>query len=549
MVRVNAGSDAGGPDFDAIVVGAGFGGLRMVHEFRRLGLSVRVFEAGTDVGGAWYWNRYPGARTDSESWIYSYYFSEELLAEWDWSQRFPSQDEALRYLQYVADRFDLRTDITFSVRVTAATYDEVANVWTVTTGDGDSFTCTYFVSAAGLLTVPYLPGFPGIESFTGQWYFTGRWPKEGVDFAGKKVAVIGAGATAVQIIPIVASLAAQLHVFQRTPNYVMPARNSPLSSEQRAAIKRDYAQIWARTKQQFFGMDINLAGRVMSQTSPAEIARVLEWGWEIGGFRYIFETFDDILVDDTSNEIAAEFVRNKIRNIVHDRAVAELLCPKDHPLGGKRPPLGHFYYETFNRPNVTLVDVSGDNPITEITPTGIGTRNGHYDADIIVFATGFDALTGSVLQMDIHGRDSVSLRDKWRNGARTHLGICVDGFPNFFMLSGPQSSFSNSPVVIESAAEWIGAAVTYLHRHGYAAIDPKPEAVQRWRQRVQDLVDVTVVRQGKNSWLLGQNIPGKPQEILLYTGGLGPYRQDCQTTIDNNFADFDLRKQPDPAIV
>jgi cyclohexanone monooxygenase len=443
----------------------------------------------------------------------------------------------------------MRRDITFTVRVTAATYDEMTNLWTVSTESGDSYTCTYFVSATGLLTVPYLPGFPGIESFQGEWHFTGRWPHEGVDFAGKKVAVIGAGATAVQIIPIVASLASELNVFQRTPNYVMPARNSPLSSEERQAIKRNYAEIWDLTKNQFFGMDMRLAGRVMSQTSPQEIQRILEWGWETGGFHYLFETFDDILVNDTSNEIAAEFVRSKIRAIVHDPKVAKLLCPNDHPLGGKRPPLGHFYYETFNRPNVNLVDVSGDNPITEITPSGIRTRDDVYDADIIVFATGFDALTGSVLQMDIRGRDSVSLRDKWRNGARTHLGICVDGFPNFFMLSGPQSSFSNSPVVIESAAEWISAALAHMRNNGYAAIDPKPEAVQRWRQRVQDLVDVTVVRQGKNSWLLGQNIPGKPQEILLYTGGLGLYRQDCQNTIENEFTDFELRKQPDPAIV
>ncbi|MDH6291993.1 flavin-containing monooxygenase [Rhodococcus opacus] len=533
---------------DAVVVGAGFGGLRMLHELRQLGKSVQVIETASDVGGTWYWNRYPGARTDSESWIYAYYFSKELQEDWDWAERFPAQPETLRYLQHVADRFDMRKDIEFSTRVNSAVYDEQTNTWTVVTDKGQTYTCTYFISAVGLLTVPYKPNFPGIDDFTGDWYFTGRWPKEGVDFTGKRVAVIGAGATAVQAVPIIAKTAEHLTMFQRTPNYVMPARNYILTPEERQGIRTDYENIWDLAKQHFFGFAMEPAGRLASQASPEEQQRVLEAGWEAGGFRFIFETFDDILVDETSNEVAAEFVRNKIRAIVKDPETAELLCPKDYPLAGKRPPLGNFYYETFNRDNVSLVDVS-NSPITEITANGIRTETGEYDADIIVFATGFDAVTGSVTGMDIRGRNGLSLRDKWKDGPLTHLGICVEDFPNMFMLSGPQSPFANIPVVIEGSVEWISHTLTHMGENNLASIEPTAEAVQNWRQHVNELVNATVLSKGKNSWLMGDNIPGKAHEVLFFFGGAGLYRQECQQVIEQGYPGFAFSDQSERALV
>jgi cyclohexanone monooxygenase len=523
--------------FDAVVVGAGFAGLRMLHELRRLGLSARVVEAGDDVGGTWYWNRYPGARTDTESWAYAFSFSKELQDEWDWKERFPTQPETLNYLRYAADRLDMRRDIQFSSRVRAAVYREADRTWEISTDRDDDYTCTYFITAAGVLSTPYQPDFPGLGEFAGQWYVTGRWPHEEVDFAGKRVAVIGTGATAVQIIPIVAHTAAHVTVFQRTPNYVLPARNYTLTSDERRAIRANYDDIWARAREHFFAFPWEPAGRVTTDVSPEERQKILERGWEAGGFRFIFETFDDILVDERANELAAEFVRDKIRTIVRDPETAELLCPKDYPLAGKRPPLGHFYYETFNRENVSLVDVS-DNPITGITRTGVRTSSEEYGADIIVFATGFDAVTGGLVNIDIRGRGGVTLRGKWADGPRTHLGIGVDGFPNMFMICGPQSPFANIPVVIDGIVHWISQAITYLREHGLAAMEPTSMAVEAWRGHVEDLVNATVLPKGKRSWFLGDNVPGKPHVVLFHFGGAGLYRRECQAAADGGFEGF-----------
>ncbi|MEA2625749.1 MAG: hypothetical protein QOD06_1794, partial [Candidatus Binatota bacterium] len=458
---------SGATDFEAVVIGAGFGGLRMLHELRQLGLSVKVIEAASDVGGTWYWNRYPGARTDSESWVYAYSFSKELQDDWNWTERFPGQPEALAYLQHVAERFDMRKDIQFDTRVQSAVYDESGKTWTVTTDRGQTYTCTYFITAAGVLSLPYMPAFPGLEGFEGDWYVTGRWPKERVDFAGKRVAVIGTGATAVQAIPIIAQTAAHLTVFQRTPNYVLPARNYTMTDDERQSIRARYDEIWEQARKHFFGFAMDVAGRTAADVTPEEHQRILEGGWEIGGFRYIFETFDDIFVDERSNAVASEFVRNKIRAIVKDPATAELLCPKDYPLAGKRPPLGHFYYETFNRENVSLVDVSA-NPITEITANGVRTGSDEYAADIIVFATGFDAVTGTLRSMDIRGKGGATIGEKWEGGPRTHLGIAVDDFPNLFMICGPQSPFANIPVVIDGIVDWIGQAIRHLRENRLA---------------------------------------------------------------------------------
>jgi cyclohexanone monooxygenase len=534
-------TESTGTRFDAVVIGAGFGGLRMLHELRRLGLSARVIESGNDVGGTWYWNRYPGARTDTESWAYAFSFSKELQDEWVWSERFPTQPEALNYLRFAADRLDMRRDIQFSTRVRTAVYDEDARTWEVTTDRGDSYTCTYFITAAGVLSEPYKPTFPGLDDFQGEWYLTGHWPHEEVDFTGKRVAVIGTGATGVQIIPIAAHTAAEVTVFQRTPNWVLPARNYTLTEDERRAIRADYDQIWERARKHYFAFPWEPANRVMSDVTPEEAQKILERGWEAGGFRFIFETFDDILTDEKSNEVAAEFMRNKIRAMVHDPDTAELLCPKDYPLAAKRPPLGHFYYEAFNRDNVTLVDVS-DNPITEITRTGVRTGAEEYDADIIVFATGFDAVTGALVNLDVRGRGGVTLQEKWAAGPKTQLGIGVDGFPNMFMICGPQTPFANIPVVIDGIADWIGQAINHLRENDLAEMEATPEAVESWRRHVEDLVNATLLPKGKRSWFLGANVPGKPNVVLFHFGGAGMYRREAQEAIDRGFEGFAFTK-------
>ncbi|MBX9638566.1 MAG: NAD(P)/FAD-dependent oxidoreductase [Mycobacteriaceae bacterium] len=527
--------------FDAVVIGAGFSGLRMLWELRQLGLSTQVIEAAPDVGGTWYWNRYPGARTDSQSWVYAFSFSKELQDEWDWQERYPTQAEALAYLQYVADRFDMRRDIQFQTRVESAVYDETANRWTVITDQGDTYTCKYLVAATGVLSLPYTPPFPGIDTFAGESYVTGHWPQEKVGFAGKRVAVIGTGATAIQIIPIVAQTAAHVMVFQRTPNYVLPARNAPLSDEERQAIRTSYDDIWRHAREHFFGLSIGLSDRRAQDLTPAEQQRVLECGWEEGGFHFVFETFGDILTDDRSNELASEFIRNKIRAIVHDPKTAELLCPKDYPFVGKRPPLGHFYYEAFNRENVSLLDIS-DNPISEITAHGLRTETDEYEADMIIFATGFDAVTGTLRSLDIRGKGGKALRDKWNGGPRTHLGIGVDGFPNLFLICGPQTPFANLPVVIDAIVDWIGTTINHLETNGITAIEATHEAVEAWGKHMDELVNDTVLVRGKDSWFLGDNIPGKPHVVLFYFGGVGGYRQECHAAIDNGFDGFALSK-------
>ena len=526
-------------EIDAVVIGAGFSGLRALWELREIGLTTTVIEAAPDVGGTWYWNRYPGARTDSESWVYAFSFSRELQDEWDWQERYPTQPEALAYLRHVADRFDMRRDIRFETRVQSAVYDEARRRWTVTTDQGDRIVCRYLVAATGVLSLPYTPPFPGLEDFTGESYVTGRWPDEPVDFTGKRVAVIGTGATAVQLIPVAAQTAASVTVFQRTPNYVLPARNHTLGEAERQAIRRDYDAIWEQARRHYFGVAMGTAERKLLDATPDEQRRTLEYGWEVGGFRYIFETFADLLTDEQANEVAAEFIREKIRSIVHDPETAELLCPKDYPFVGKRPPLGHFYYETFNRDNVHLVDVS-DDPITEITEHGLRTAAAEYEADLIVFATGFDAVTGALRTLDIRGRNGTALRDRWAEGPRTHLGIGVDGFPNLFLVCGPQTPFANLPVVIDGIVEWIGAAIRHLESEAMTAIEATPEAVDAWVKHVDDIVNATVLPRGRRSWFLGDNIPGKPHVVLFYFGGAGAYRQECRAALDRGFDGFAL---------
>jgi cyclohexanone monooxygenase len=513
----------------------------MLHEARGLGFSVRVLEAGQDVGGTWNFNRYPGARTDSESWAYCFSFDKDLQDEWDWQERYPTQPQVLSYLRHVADRFDMRRDIQFGTRVRRAEFDEGDDLWTVVTEHGEQLTCRYLVSASGLLSAAHEPPFPGLASYTGETYMTARWPHEPVDFTGKRVAVIGTGASGIQLIPIVAETAARLTVFQRTANYILPARNYVLHDAQRQAIKANYNKVWEQVSRQAMGMPMNPANRLVADVTPEQHQRILEAGWEEGGFRYFLETFDDIFVDLKSNEAASEFVRNKIRTIVKDPATAELLCPKpDHPLGAKRPPLGHFYYETFNRDNVELIDVSG-NAVDDVTATGVRLADGtEYPADIIVFAMGFDAMTGALTAMDIRGRGGVTIAEKWRGGPRTHLALTVDDFPNFFMIAGPQIPFANAPVMIEPAAEWIGQAISRLRDRGHTRMEPTPEAVEAYNQECETYYNATIFPAGEyiHSWFSGANTPGKSRGVALNFGGFPNYIATVKREAENGFEHY-----------
>ncbi|HEX4107600.1 MAG TPA: NAD(P)/FAD-dependent oxidoreductase [Solirubrobacteraceae bacterium] len=531
-----------GDEYEAIVIGAGFAGLRMLHELRRLGVAARVLEAGTDVGGTWYWNRYPGARTDSESWVYCFWFDQELLQDWDWNARFPAQEEVYAYLRHAADRLDLRRDIQFSTRVVAAHYDEEANGWSVVTAAGERFHCTYLIAATGFFSVTYEPPFEGLPSFGGDWYQTSRWPKEGVDFTGKRVGVVGTGATGVQVIPEVAHAATEVTVFQRTANYVIPSRNHPLEDHQQRAIKANYGAIWEQCLRQVFAFPIQRTYRFADDFTAEERERIFEAGWETGGFRFIFETFDDITANAQSNEAACEFVRNKIRTIVKDPQTAELLCPQGHPIGAKRIPLGHHYYETFNRDHVHLASVAG-NPIERITEGGIRLADGgEYELDAIVFAVGFDAGTGALTQMDVRGRAGRTIAEDWRGGARTYLGMAIEGFPNLFTIAGAHGPLANVPILIDRQVAFVGRAIEHLRDHGYASIEATPQAVDAFAEQLQRLLDGTLLGDAAKvgSYYLGANIPGKAHTTLVYFGGAAKYFKEISAVADREFDGFAL---------
>lgn len=524
------------PDHDAIIIGAGFGGIRALYECRKIGLSAHVFEAGSDVGGTWYWNRYPGARTDSEAWCYCYKFDEELLQTWDWQQRMPGWKEVYAYLRRVVEKHDMRRDIDFKTRIRSVHFDETTHLWTVTPESGESRTCRFLISAAGVLTVPYRPDIPGIDSFKGDIYQSTNWPRNEPSLAGKRVALIGTGATGVQIIPVVAQVAKSLTVFQRTPNYVMPGRNHAIEDEQRADIRANYDALWSWTRTQPFAFPMAPNHRMFDDYSPEEQQRIFDGAWETGGFRFIFESFADMLVNPRCNEAAAEYIRNKIRTIVKDPKKAEILCPH-YQFGLKRPPLGHFYYEAFNRPNVDLVDVK-TTPIERITEKGLVVDGKEYEADVIIFATGFDAATGALTAIDLRGRNGRLMKDAWKDGAKTHMGITVDGFPNLFIISGPQTPFANIPVVIDAAVDWISAVIQKVRRDGCSAVEATPEAVESWVRHVENLYAQTVMNKGDptvHNWMTGSNIPGKARTIMFYFGGAGMYFQELDEAVEMGF--------------
>jgi len=524
---------------DAVVVGAGFAGLYMLHRLRGLGFTARVFEAGKGVGGTWYWNRYPGARCDVESMDYSYSFSDELQQEWCWTERYSSQPEILKYINHVADRFDLRCDITLETRVTSAVFDETANRWLVRTDPGHEVSARFCIMATGCLSTTQQPKFKGLESFKGKWYHTGHWPHEVVDFTGQQVGVIGTGSSAIQSIPIIAEQAAHLFVFQRTPNFSVPAHNAPLDPEYERAVKANYADFRRQARESRVGFVMERNDASALEVSPEERTREYEARWKRGGLGFS-STFNDILISKAANDTAAEFFRAKILSIVHDPTVAETLVPRTYPLGTKRLCVDTNYYATFNRDNVTLVDLT-KTPIEEITPDGLRTTRQDYRLDSIVFAIGFDAMTGALLAIDIRGRDGRTLRDKWAEGPKTYLGVSVAGFPNLFMITGPGSPsvLSNMIVSIEQHADWIADCIDHLRANHLATIEATPEAESEWVQHVNDVGHATLYPQA-NSWYMGANIPGKPRKFMPYIGGVGVYREKCDAVAAKGYEGFTL---------
>jgi cation diffusion facilitator CzcD-associated flavoprotein CzcO len=526
-------------DLDALIVGAGFSGLYQLLCLRdRLGLSVQVLEAAGGVGGTWYWNRYPGARCDSESHAYCYSFDEELMREWQWSERYPEQPEIMRYLNHVADRFDLRRDIRFNTRVASAHYDEAANRWHVRTEAGEEFSATFLITAVGCLSTANVPAIPGLESFAGTWYHTGQWPHDGVDFSGKRVGVVGTGSTGIQAIPVIARTAAHLTVFQRTANYSVPARNGPLTETFRRWVRENTAEIRRITRATPNGHPFVIAERRARATPAEERQALYEAAWEKGGLQFR-ATFQDLLVDKEANDTAADFIRGKIREIVKDPATAAKLSDIDHPYAAKRPPIDTDYFETYNRGNVSLIDVRAA-PIERITPEGIRTREGDYGLDIIVFATGFDAMTGPLLRMDIRGRDGLPLAEAWEAGPRNYLGLQVAGFPNLFTVTGPGSPsvLCNMPVAIEQHVEWITDCIAHLRARGLNRIEPKPEAVDQWVDQVNAAANATLLPLAAHSWFLGANVPGKPRVFMPYAGGMARYREICADIAASGYQGF-----------
>ena len=526
-------------DFDAVIVGAGFAGMYMLHRLRALGLEVQGFEAGDDVGGTWYWNRYPGARCDVESLEYSYGFSDELQQEWEWTERYAGQPEILRYARHVADRFGLRGDIRFRTRVISARFDERSDRWQIRTDAGDAVAAQFLISATGCLSAANTPDIPGLASFAGATYHTGRWPHEGVDFAGKCVGLIGTGSSAIQAIPVIAQQARELVVFQRTPNYSIPAANKPLEPAEQAAVKADYAGLRERNRRMPSGLGSRVAwhtGSVLDAT-PEERERAFEETWRLGGFMFL-TAYGDTMLSPQANVFAADFVRRKIRAIVRDPEVAALLSP-EQVLGCKRLCLDTNYFETFNRPNVKLVDISGA-PIEAITPAGLRSGGREHALDCIVFATGFDAMTGALLAIDIRGRGGRTLAEKWAGGPITYLGLGVPDFPNLFAITGPGSPsvLTNMITAIEQHVEWIGDCIAYLRAQGLGSIEATPEAAEAWVAHVNAVADTTLFPTC-NSWYLGSNIPGK-KRVFMPLPGFPPYVEKCDEVAAKGYEGFAL---------
>ena len=522
---------------DAVIIGAGFAGMYMLKRLRDSGFTTRVFETGSDVGGTWYWNRYPGARCDVESLQYQYGFSDDLQREWSWSERYAAQPEILRYAGFVADKFDLRRDITFDTRVVSARYDDAGDAWEVETDGGERVRARFCITAVGCLSSSRVPEFPGLESFRGEWYHTGRWPHDGVDFRGKRVGVIGTGSSAIQSIPMIAASAEHVTVFQRTPNFSVPAQNRRLSEGQIAEHKAHFSESRLAAGQVDLGRLAEL-GSAKDATPEQRRSRYREL-WQMGGPAFLV-AYSDLLFDPAANETAAEFVREQIRATVRDPETAERLCPHDHPLGTKRICVDIDYYATYNRDNVTLVDVRTA-PIQRVTPEGLATTEAEYELDVIVFATGFDAMTGALLNMDVRGRGGVSLAERWAEGPKTYLGLSLHGFPNLFIITGPGSPsvLSNMLISIEQHVDWITDCLERLREQNVKTIEAEAQAEADWVAHVNEIADQTLFPRA-NSWYVGANVPGKPRVFMPYVGGVGAYRERCDQVAAAGYEGFSL---------
>jgi cyclohexanone monooxygenase len=532
--------------YDVVVVGAGFSGMYMLHRLRRLGFSAVVFEQGGGVGGTWYWNRYPGARCDVESMQYSYSFSDALQQEWRWSERYAPQPEILRYANHVADRFDLRGDIQFNTRVESCVFDEEAGLWSVTTSDGKTANARFVVLATGCLSNARKPDIKGLDRFEGPVYHTGNWPHEAVDFTGLRVGIIGTGSSGIQSIPVIAEQAKHLTVFQRTPNYSIPARNAPLSDEERRSFQDNYAEIrrFAREDARN-GIYTDLPDRGALDDGDNERRDRYEARWRRGGLTFM-SVYNNLAVDKAANDTAADFVRDKIGETVSDAATARLLQPTTYPIGTKRICIDTDYFETFNRENVSLVDIK-TNPIEEILPQAVRVAGKDHEIDALVLATGFDAMTGSVAKIGISGRDGVTLNEKWAEGPKTYLGLMSAGFPNLFVITGPGSPsvLSNMMVSIEQHVDWIADCLAWMRARGVRLMEAKQDAEEKWVAHVNEMAFSTLYPQA-NSWYMGANIPGKPRIFMPYIGGVGAYRRICDDVAAKGYEGFVMTEAARP---
>ena len=531
-------------DYDVIAVGAGFSGLGLIHHMREAGLSIQVFDKAPDIGGTWAWNRYPGAASDSECYYYCLTFSKEILQEWKWSVRYPGWEENLRYMHFVADKCDMWPHIQLNTEIVSADFQESSGLWLVKTGAGDEYTCKYFVSAMGMISEPVIPKFKGKENFKGACFHSARWP-EGLDYAGKRVGIIGAGATAVQMLPVTAETAESVTVFQRTANFIMPAVQQPMTPEWEKEIKENYDDIIAKCRNHVFGMAFDSpVGRTIADTPPEEVQKILEEHWPRGSFRFVFETFDDLLGDPESNRVVGEFVINKMKERVKDPEIAEMLTPKGYPFFAKRPPLDHHYFEAYNRDNVKLVDINDREPIVEFTETGIRTTENEYEFDIIVLATGFQAYTGAQEALPIRGRNGLLLRDKWDAVSSSILGVFVAEFPNLFMITGPQAPFANLPTSIEQNIKYIVDCLKKMESEGYDLCEPQQKAEDDWVQQVAEIHEQTLMAQGDkvHSWMMGANLENRTPRVLIYFGGANVYYDLMRSSVDSGFPEVQFEK-------
>ncbi len=532
-------------DYDAIVIGAGFAGLALIHYLREADLTVRVFDKASDIGGTWTWNRYPGAMTDSESYYYCLTFSKELLQEWSWNRRYPDWKEVLEYFHFVADKCDMWPHIQLDTEIVSAEYQNDSGHWKVTTKGGESYTCKYFISGMDMISEPEIPKIEGMDTFKGPIFHSSRWP-EGLDYEGKRVGLIGAGATTVQLVPVLSETAGNVTVFHRTPNYILPAVQKPMTPEWEKEIKESYDEIVAKCRHHPFGMAFDTAeGRKAVLTPPEERERIFEEHWT-GSFRWVFETFEDLLSDPDANRMAADFIIKKMKERIDDPELAELVTPTpdEQPLFSKRPPLDHGYLEALGRDNVHVVDIQDREPLVEITESGVRTTRNHYEFDIIVLCTGFKAYTGALEAFPIRGASGQTLAEKWQEQSSSIMGVCVADFPNMFIVTGPQAPFANLPTSIEQNVVWIADCIKKIEREGYDVVNPRKDAEEEWTRQTAEIHAMTPMAAGDklHSWMMGANREDKPPRVLVYFGGANVYYDIMDESANHGYPELEFEK-------